>query len=62
MTILKIVCPALGGFIIDHVQYTLNLLLIGQSLTIVSYMYFLAYCFQELQDYLYFAIGFQILS
>ncbi|CAD8106605.1 unnamed protein product [Paramecium sonneborni] len=62
MTILKIICPALSGFIIDHVQFTLNILFIGQWLTIVSYIYFLANILREIDDYLYFAIGFQILG
>ncbi|CAD8187780.1 unnamed protein product [Paramecium octaurelia] len=62
MTILKIICPALGGFIIDHVQFNLNILFIGQWLTIVSYIYFIANIYQEIEDYLYFAIGFQILG
>ncbi|CAD8196955.1 unnamed protein product [Paramecium pentaurelia] len=62
MTILKIICPALGGFIIDHVQYTLNIFFISLFLTIFSYIYFLGYCWKLIQDYLYFAIGFQILA
>ncbi|CAD8190445.1 unnamed protein product [Paramecium pentaurelia] len=62
MTVLKIICPTLSGFIIDHVQFNLNILFIGQWLTIVSYIYFLANIYQEIDDYIYFAIGFQILG
>ncbi|CAK56591.1 unnamed protein product (macronuclear) [Paramecium tetraurelia] len=62
MSILKIICPALSGFIIYHVQFNLNFLFIGQWLTIVSYIYFIANIYQEVEDYLYFAIGFQILG
>ncbi|CAD8084295.1 unnamed protein product [Paramecium sonneborni] len=62
MTILKIICPALGGFIIDHVQYTVNIFFISLFLTIFSYINFLGYCWKLIYEYLYFAIGFQILA
>ncbi|CAD8117039.1 unnamed protein product [Paramecium sonneborni] len=62
MTILKIICSALGGFIIDHIQYTVNIFFISLFLTIFSYIYFLGYCWKLIYEYLYFAIGFQILA
>lgn len=56
------ICPVFGGFIVDHVQYSLNLLLMAQLLTILSYGYFIAKCFKLATEYLYFAIGFQVLA
>ncbi|CAD8093579.1 unnamed protein product [Paramecium primaurelia] len=67
LTALKFIFSALIGFIIDHVQYTYNLLFGSQLLILFSYAFYLVFivqlCSQQLIiDYLYFANAFLILG
>ncbi|CAD8084305.1 unnamed protein product [Paramecium sonneborni] len=67
MTVLKFVFSGLIGFIIDHVQYTFNLLFGSQLLILFSYCFYIVFIVkmvtdQILFDYLYFANGFLIVG
>ncbi|CAK68033.1 unnamed protein product (macronuclear) [Paramecium tetraurelia] len=67
LTALKFIFSALIGFIIDHVQYTYNLLFGSQILILLSYFFYLVFVVKSVQeqysgDYLYFANGFLILG
>ncbi|CAD8196937.1 unnamed protein product [Paramecium pentaurelia] len=67
LTALKFVFSALIGFIIDHVQYTYNLLFGSQLLVLFSYAFYLVFivqlCSEQfIVDYLYFANAFLILG
>lgn len=48
LTIIRIVISALSGFIIDHVQYSLNILLISQSLMLLSFIFYFANLFARI--------------